>query len=160
MLHIKVSAAGTSILLSGLFLYIIISCGTDISQRKKHEIRNSGIDSLYSQSEYFAGSNTKLSIIYLEKARSLIDEHKYPDDYARYHLVKGRIYYYQDDYIASISHLDTAITIYSKTENLKKLAKAYFFMESTQGLVGNYPAAIQSGLESIKISTRIDIIVP
>ncbi len=156
MVQRKVSAAGTSILLSGLFISMIITCRHNVNELSTNEIISPGVHSLFSKAEYTAGSDIQLSTIYLNKARLMINQYKHPDDYARYHLIKGRIYYYQDDYSASISHIDTAITIFRETQNLRKLAKAYFFMESTQSLIGNYPAAIQSGLESIKISTQIE----
>lgn len=132
------------------------SCNPVHDQRVAIDKSSAGCDSLLSIAEHLAGSNTDLSWLYLEQARQKIDSHVHTNDYARYHLVGGRVYYYMDEYLPSMAHIEKAIAIYTSGNNKKGLAKAYEYLASTQAMIGHYQAAIESTLESIKIFEQLD----
>jgi tetratricopeptide (TPR) repeat protein len=115
-----------------------------------------GCDSLLSVAENLAGSDQNVSLLYLNQAKQMIDTNLHRDDYARYLLVKGRYFYYKDDYPQSISHIEKAIDIYKANNNKEALAKSFSFLAPTQTMIGYYPAAIQSLLESIQLYEQIE----
>lgn len=115
-----------------------------------------GCDSLLSVAERLSGSDQDVSLLYLNQAKQMIDTNLHRDDYARYLLVKGRYFYYKDDYPQSISHIEKAIDIYKANNNKEALAKSFSFLAPTQTMIGYYPAAIQSLLKSIQLYEQLE----
>lgn len=142
--------------ITSLVVYLaLIPLFSACSQNEEHPDNlhqaSAGCDSLLFVAEKLAGSNQDLSLLYLNQARQMIDTHIHRNDYARYLLVKGRYFYYTDDYPQSISHIEKAIDIYKSINNKEALAKSFSFLAPTQTMIGYYPAAIQSLLESIQL---------
>lgn len=113
-------------------------------------------DSLFSVAEKLAGSNITLATIYANKAYSMIKVQKCKDGIARFHMIKGLILYYDDNYTESINHLDTAIVILKNTGNKAFLAKSYSFLSGSNACMGNYPQAIESSLTAISLFKELD----
>ncbi len=100
-------------------------------------------DSLFTIAENLAGSNTPLAYLYLHKACNELRPVTLMNNISRYHLVKGRILYYEDQYPESIAHLDTAIVMYTKENDQAGIAKASSFYSASQALFGDYAIALE-----------------
>jgi len=102
-------------------------------------------DSLYILAETLWGTDLSLACLYLDRARDLSGENRY--SLARYHMIRGRIAYYEDDYALSLSHLDSALIL--AEGDAKQEADCHFFLASSLRLTGNYPSALDHNLKAI-----------
>lgn len=140
-----------------LFKIIVffLSCNPTYDSHLEESETRAGCDSLLTIAENLAGSNIHLAWLYLDQANQMIDSLSHAEDYARYLLVKGRVFYYMDDYLNSISHINRAITIYQTYNNEPGIAKAYSWLAPTQVLIGHYPAAIRSSMHSLELYEQL-----
>ena len=113
-------------------------------------------DSLFAKAEQLAGSDTGMAGIVLENAitRTAIPHSRF--DSGRYHMIKGRILYYEDKYVSSVKHLDSALRYFENSMNKFELGKGNLYIAETHNLMGNYAKAIEACLRSIDLFKEID----
>lgn len=141
-------------MLLSILLLSLNACNdpSEDSQKGLSNQERASCDSLLLKAEQNAGSNISMAKIYAEKARTLFDSDNNEELLGRYHMAMGRIYYYEDRYLESISHYDSAIPALEILENPKYLAKTYAFSGATHFLMGNTARAIDYNLKSISIN--------
>ena len=66
-------------------------------------------DSLFIMAERLTGTDMALAELYLSQARKLLEENPANKAIGRYHMIKGRIYYYGNHYTCSLTHVDSAL---------------------------------------------------
>ncbi len=135
-----------------LFVFIAaVSCFSDRADQPVGVEWGHIYDSLFVVAEQHAGTDTRLAEMYLTRAGEMINPEIQHVDHARFHLLKGRILYYRDDYLTSVLHIDSALNILINQSDLSLLAKAYSFRAYSQQLLGNFMAATESWLETIRL---------
>lgn len=137
-----------------LIAFFFFACKKNVSSYKNKSAKNKTLDSLVYTAEKLASSNSNLANIYLNQVLNKVSKENTSTYIAKYHLIKGRIYYYEDNYFPSVQHLDTAIQKFKKLKMENDLAKAYSFYTATSALMGNYPLAIENSFRAISLNQK------
>jgi len=146
----------TCLIVLSLFLLFFCCCKNSNKDGYNEELSESqASDSLFAKAERLAGSDTGMAKIVLENAISNTSFPHSEFDYGRYHMIKGRIYYYEDKYVLSTAHLDSAFQYFENGVNNFEIAKGNLFYAETCNLMGNYARAIEFCLKSIDILKEI-----
>ena len=106
-------------------------------------------DSLFNMANQLVGTDAELAGLYLDQALACAGDGN--TALASYHMIFGRICYYNDQYDLSLAFLDTALVYMEGSGDVDRLADCNFYKASSLMLMGNYPAALGHNLEAIEL---------
>ncbi len=113
------------------------------------ESESSIADSLFVKAESLWGTDLSLACLYLDRARDFSGENS--SFLARYHMIRGRIAYYEDEYALSLAHLDSALVFLEGDRNPELEADCHFYLASSLRLTGNYPTALAHNMQAVDL---------
>ena len=114
-------------------------------------VSSSPVDTLLSEALHHVSTNGSMAGMLLRQARPEIAGSASPGQLAKYHQVKGRLFYYLDESDSSILHLDSALQIYNSLPHGKEKARTHSFLASSLALAGEYPASLDHWFSAIDL---------
>ena len=135
----------------------LLSCHRSANKQieKQNEPVITTIDTLFEKALKMAGKDIQLSRIFLEKGHELFPPKAPSSIKGKYHQVKGRVFYYEDQYVESTIQLDSAISLFSAENEFFELGLTYYFHAATNALIGNSAKAIESAHKAIEMFGKI-----
>lgn len=136
---------------------LLLSCNKNVNDPigKQNKSVINTIDTLFEKALSMAGRDIQLARIFLDKGHDLFPSKPSAKIMGKYHQVKGRIFYYEDNYFESTIQLDSAIGYFSSKKEYTELGLSYFYHSSTNALIGNSATAIESAHKATELFAEI-----